>query len=89
MKIILLNGQKTSLIHITKIVLNLSMKNPKSKKTISGIKLKSYYGNNPPGEYPFVSGIYQNMYLGKLWTMRQSAGFSSAKQSNERYHYLL
>ena len=89
MKIILWNGQKTSLIHITKIVLNLSMKNPKSKKTISGIKLKSYYGNNPPGEYPFVSGVYQNMYLGKLWTMRQYAGFSSAKKSNERYHYLL
>jgi len=61
----------------------------KIKKTTSGIDLKSYYGNNPPGEYPFISGIYPEMYRTKLWTMRQYAGFSSAIKSNERYHYLL
>ena len=64
-------------------------KNKKIKTTLSGIKLKSHYGNSKPGEYPFVSGIYSNMYKDRLWTMRQYAGFSSAKKSNERYHYLL
>ena len=58
-------------------------------KTISGIPLKSYYGSDNPGEYPFTSGIYKNMYREKLWTMRQYSGFSSAEKSNERYHYLL
>ena len=60
-----------------------------TKKTISDIPLKSYYGKNSPGKYPFTSGIYPDMYLGKLWTMRQYAGFSSSKKSNERYQYLL
>ena len=60
-----------------------------SNQTVSGIKLKSYYGKNSPGEYPYISGIYKDMYLKKLWTMRQYAGFSSAKKSNERYLYLL
>tara|TARA_B110000438_G_C15766120_1_gene629705 strand:+ start:91 stop:1641 length:1551 start_codon:yes stop_codon:yes gene_type:complete len=64
-------------------------KNKKSKSTLSDIDIKSYYGKNIPGEYPFDSGIYPDMYRNKLWTMRQYAGFSSAKKSNERYHYLL
>ncbi len=42
-----------------------------------------------PGEYPFTRGIYPTMYRGKLWTMRQYAGFGTAKESNERYRYLL
>jgi methylmalonyl-CoA mutase N-terminal domain/subunit len=42
-----------------------------------------------PGEYPFTRGIYKNMYRGKLWTMRQYAGFGTAKETNERYRYLL
>ena len=67
----------------------MSKKNPNKSKTTSGIELKSFYGKNPPGEYPFISGIYPKMYQDKLWTMRQYAGFSSAKKSNERYHYLL
>ena len=58
-------------------------------KTISGIPLKKYYGLNNPGEFPFTSGIYDEMYREKLWTMRQYSGFSSAEKSNERYHYLL
>ena len=61
----------------------------KNKKTASGIDVKPYYGENPAGEYPFTSGIYPNMYIDRLWTMRQYAGFSSASKSNERYHYLL
>ena len=58
-------------------------------KTISDIKIKSYYGLEKPGEYPYTSGIYKNMYRKKLWTMRQYSGFSSAEKSNERYQYLL
>lgn len=42
-----------------------------------------------PGEYPFTRGVYPNMYRGKLWTMRQYAGFGTAKESNQRYRYLL
>tara|TARA_B100000579_G_C22847342_1_gene865241 strand:- start:3595 stop:5133 length:1539 start_codon:yes stop_codon:yes gene_type:complete len=61
----------------------------KNKQTSSGINLKSYFGSTPAGEYPFISGIYPNMYIDRLWTMRQYAGFSSAFKSNERYHYLL
>lgn len=42
-----------------------------------------------PGAYPFTRGIYPNMYRGKLWTMRQYAGWGTAKQTNERFRYLL
>lgn len=42
-----------------------------------------------PGEYPFTRGIHPTMYRGRLWTMRQYAGFGSAEESNQRYRYLL
>ncbi|MDO8837149.1 MAG: methylmalonyl-CoA mutase family protein, partial [Vicinamibacterales bacterium] len=42
-----------------------------------------------PGTFPFTRGIQPTMYRGRLWTMRQYAGFGTAKQSNERYRYLL
>jgi len=42
-----------------------------------------------PGEYPFTSGIYPDMYKKRLWTMRQYAGYTSAEESNRRYRYLL
>ena len=42
-----------------------------------------------PGEYPYTRGIQPTMYRGKLWTMRQYAGFGTAKESNQRYRYLL
>lgn len=42
-----------------------------------------------PGEPPFTRGIQPNMYRGRLWTMRQYAGFGTAEQTNERFHYLL
>jgi methylmalonyl-CoA mutase N-terminal domain/subunit len=42
-----------------------------------------------PGGYPFTRGIYPSMYRGRLWTMRQFAGFGSAAETNERFHYLL
>ncbi|MGD0073540.1 MAG: methylmalonyl-CoA mutase family protein [Candidatus Binataceae bacterium] len=42
-----------------------------------------------PGQYPFTRGVQPTMYRGRLWTMRQYAGFGSAEESNRRYHYLL
>ncbi len=42
-----------------------------------------------PGEYPFTRGVQPTMYRGKLWTMRQFAGYGTARQTNERFHYLL
>jgi methylmalonyl-CoA mutase N-terminal domain/subunit len=67
------------------------------KYTDSGIEVKTVYnsGDLPavidqqPGSFPFTRGIQPDMYRGKLWTMRQYAGFSTAEESNKRYHYLL
>jgi methylmalonyl-CoA mutase, N-terminal domain len=42
-----------------------------------------------PGEYPYTRGVHRDMYRKQLWTMRQYAGYASAKESNERYRYLL
>jgi methylmalonyl-CoA mutase N-terminal domain/subunit len=42
-----------------------------------------------PGEYPYTRGVQSNMYRGRLWTMRQFAGFGTAKESNQRYKFLL
>ncbi len=69
---------------------------PADKKifTDSGIEIKQLYdqpvnSNELPGEFPFTRGVQPDMYRGKLWTMRQYAGFSTAEESNQRYHYLL
>src|SRR5438034_11841712 len=42
-----------------------------------------------PGTYPFTRGVYPSMYRGRLWTMRQFAGFGTAEETNERFRYLL
>src|ERR671930_401924 len=42
-----------------------------------------------PGEYPYTRGVYPSMYRGRLWTMRQFAGFGTAEETNKRFHYLL
>ena len=42
-----------------------------------------------PGQYPFTRGVYPSMYRGRLWTMRQFAGFGTAQETNSRFHYLL
>jgi len=70
---------------------------PEEKYTDSGILIKPVYqssdmpaGDPPqPGAFPFTRGVQPDMYRGKLWTMRQYAGFSTAEESNKRYHYLL
>tara|TARA_Y100000994_G_scaffold78892_1_gene65087 strand:+ start:4 stop:1548 length:1545 start_codon:yes stop_codon:yes gene_type:complete len=63
----------------------------KKIKTTSNILLDNFYGDeqSAPGKFPFRSGIYDDMYRGKLWTMRQYAGFTSCEESNKRYKYLL
>jgi methylmalonyl-CoA mutase N-terminal domain/subunit len=62
--------------------------------TSSGIEVKAVYTEPSdmqelPGEFPFTRGIQKDMYRGKAWTVRQYAGFSTAEESNKRYHYLL
>lgn len=62
--------------------------------TDSGIEVKRVYPkkdfpDEEPGSFPFTRGIQSSMYRGRLWTMRQYAGFSTAEESNKRYHYLL
>ncbi len=78
-------------------------KYPESKefKLDSGLKVEKVYDPlalegfdylsqlNWPGEYPFTRGIQPTMYRGRLWTMRQYAGFGSAEETNERFRYLL
>ncbi|HEV3123325.1 MAG TPA: methylmalonyl-CoA mutase family protein [Candidatus Dormibacteraeota bacterium] len=64
-------------------------------ETESGIPLRPYYRADsaaeqpPPGEYPFARGVRADGYRSRLWTMRQYAGFGSAEDTNERFHYLL
>ena len=65
-------------------------------KTRSGVPIKPVYGPDdvakappPPGEYPYTRGIHKSMYLGKLWTMRQYAGFGTPRETNQRFKYLL
>lgn len=70
-------------------------------ETTSGIEIDTIYGFDAqngfdyedklgaPGEYPYTRGIQANMYRGRLWTMRQYAGFASPEESNARYRYLL
>ena len=70
-------------------------------QTWSGIEIKPIYNQNDrkdssyerdlgsPGEYPFTRGVHPSMYRGRLWTMRQYAGFGTAAESNQRYQYLM
>lgn len=64
----------------------------KEIKNDSGIVIRQTYGpdnSEMPGKFPFTRGVREDMYRGRLWTMRQYAGFSTAEESNKRYHYLL
>ena len=70
-------------------------------ETVSGMEVKDLYTPLDlegfdymrdlgfPGQYPYTRGVYCNMYRGKLWTMRQFAGYGTARESNRRYKYLL
>ncbi|HEU0129148.1 MAG TPA: methylmalonyl-CoA mutase family protein, partial [Pseudonocardiaceae bacterium] len=71
------------------------------KRTESGLPFQPLYGPEAlkdwdpdtslghPGEYPYTRGIYESMYTGRPWTMRQYAGFGTAAESNQRYHQLI
>ena len=66
----------------------------KTIHTDSEIEINRIYKEPIPlkedaGEFPFTRGIQTDMYRGKQWTMRQYAGFSTAEESNERYHHFL
>ncbi len=70
----------------------------KKIETDSGIEIKKVYtpddlpkdiSEEMPGRFPFTRGVQPDMYRGKLWTMRQYSGFSTAEESNRRYHYLI
>jgi methylmalonyl-CoA mutase N-terminal domain/subunit len=78
--------------------------NPERKqkfKNLSDIEIKNLYTPEDiaaleylkdigfPGQFPFLRGVHPNLYRGRLWTMRQFAGFGSAEETNKRYHYLL
>jgi len=75
------------------------MSAPQERRTLSGIPVEAVYDEhnttiNPdrigmPGQHPFTRGVYPNMYRGRVWTMRQYAGFGTAEQTNRRYRYLL
>jgi methylmalonyl-CoA mutase, N-terminal domain len=70
------------------------------RSTISGIENEPLYSPENvevdvardlgrPGEFPYTRGVYESMYRGRLWTMRQFAGFGTAEETNERFRYLL
>ena len=67
---------------------------PSGRETESGLQLELFYDAPapqpaPPGRFPFVRGVRADGYASRFWTMRQYAGFGSASQTNERFHYLL
>jgi methylmalonyl-CoA mutase N-terminal domain/subunit len=73
----------------------------RTRRSTSGVEIASAYGAadledfdpsrslGEPGSYPFTRGIHPTGYAGRLWTMRQYAGFGSAEETNRRFHYLL
>jgi len=77
------------------------MADGKNIVTDSGIPIKPYYtpldmagwdydsALGVPGDYPYTRGVYSNMYLGKIWTMRLYSGLATAEETNARYHFLL
>ena len=75
--------------------------NPEERSTDSGIEIRSVYGPQDldgfdpehelgePGAFPYTRGVQASMYRGRLWTMRQYAGFGTAEATNERFKFLL
>src|SRR5208282_1213187 len=82
----------------------ISPERPEKKvefRTLSGLPVERLYTSGDlaatspesdigyPGEFPFTRGVYPTMYRGRLWTMRQYAGFGTASETNQRFRYLL
>ncbi|MEB3323251.1 MAG: methylmalonyl-CoA mutase family protein, partial [Synechococcaceae cyanobacterium] len=55
----------------------------------SGFPIEGHYGSEAPGTFPYTRGIHPSMYRGRLWTMRQYAGFGTADETNRRFRALL
>ncbi len=82
-------------------VLRKAPERGEATETVSGLPLKRAYTPEDwseeayqeqlgmPGEFPFTRGVQPTMYRSRFWTMRQYAGFGSAEETNNRYHYLL
>ena len=83
---------------------SMTKEKPERKRTfknLSNIEIKALFTKDDtahldynkdigfPGEYPFLRGVHKTMYRGRLWTMRQFAGFGTAEETNQRYKYLL
>lgn len=78
-----------------------AQKSERPVTTISGRPIRPLYGPEDtadvdyerdladPGQFPYTRGIHRTMYRGRLWTMRQFAGFGTAAQTNERFKYLM
>jgi methylmalonyl-CoA mutase N-terminal domain/subunit len=87
--------------HLYKKTIKENPERKKKFKNLSEIEIKNLYTPEDiqefeyldqigfPGEYPFLRAVHPNLYRGRLWTMRQFAGFGSAEETNKRYHYLL
>jgi methylmalonyl-CoA mutase N-terminal domain/subunit len=87
--------------HVYKKIVSQNPERKKKFKNLSDYEIKSLYTPVDistieyldeigfPGEFPFLRGVHPNLYRGRLWTMRQFAGFGSAEETNKRYHYLL
>jgi methylmalonyl-CoA mutase N-terminal domain/subunit len=81
--------------------LRLSPHRPEPPTTVSGREVAALYTPDDlpdfdyerelgyPGQYPYTRGVHASMYRGRLWTMRQFAGFGTARQTNQRFHFLL
>jgi len=81
--------------------LNKALVRPQPPTTVSGVPIEALYTSQDipgfdeegdlgyPGQFPFTRGVHASMYRGRLWTMRQFAGFGTAKQTNERFRFLL
>jgi methylmalonyl-CoA mutase N-terminal domain/subunit len=88
-------------VHILKPALEKSPERQKTFATLSGVRIQRLYSPadlpefdydrdlGDPGKYPFTRGIHRTMYRGKVWTMRQFAGFAAPEDTNQRLHYLL
>ena len=87
--------------NVYKKAINRDAERKKKFKNLSDIEIKNVYTPQDimdleylkeigfPGKFPFLRGVHPNLYRGRLWTMRQFAGFGSAEETNARYHYLL
>ncbi len=82
-----IENKKTSIKRNFKNLSNIEIKRLYSPKDIEKFDYNKDLGD--PGQYPFTRGAYDNMYRGRFWTMRQFAGFGTARQTNERFKFLI